>query len=412
MMDGEGTSVALEPEILPNDVVADSGEGTVQPDAPDAGGGATADVVPPAESAPTDGRTLPKDVQAALKGLRDNPETSKVARALNDTYFREQAYQKTFATPGAAAAAKATLEMLGGDDGIAEMQGRIEQLRVMDEDLAAGKPESLDSLVKDSPEGFKKLIPAALDKLAKLDFKAYGATVAPIIANTLKNYQLPQVLQALQSSTDPNVKRAFEVLSQLNTDLENEIRNAPKQTEDNKAQGEWDKIYSEKLNMQTREVGGQVLRYQNEAIAKVLNPLLKTRALSEDAKSDLGAGVNSEIQKLLNADKSYQDKVGASIKKIGQLVKSNGDTTQVKKTLASFINAKMDEVAPKATRAVWNRRYGATPQQRTQPTNGNGPVRQGHLPSKPKVEELDKVVGWDTMYIAHKGYIKGKLVSW
>jgi hypothetical protein len=365
---------------------------------------------------PADGQpALPKEVAAALKTLRDNPATAKVARTLNDNYFRGEAFRKSFESPAAAAAAKSTLEMLGGDTGIAEIQQQLENMRMVDADIAAGKADYLDDIIQTSPDGFKKLVPAALDKLFNLDKAAYGQAVAPIIAGTLKNYNIPQAIQALQASTDPAAKQAAEILSKLSTDLDNEIRNAPRvdKAEASKTAGEWDKIHSEKVNIQLQAVGAPVLKYQTDAIAKLMQPLLKQKPLSADAKSDLTQGINGEIEKLLKGDKSYQDKVSATLTKIKQLVKTNGDTSSLKSSLVTFINAKMDEIAPKATRAVWNRRYGATPT--AQPrvaSNGNGQVRSGHLPQKPNVADLDKVPNWDTLYIAHKGYIKGKLVSW
>src|ERR1700761_8632901 len=51
------------------------------------------------EEQPTDGRKVPDDVRKALKAFRDaSPENGKAAKALSDSYFREQAYKTVFPT--------------------------------------------------------------------------------------------------------------------------------------------------------------------------------------------------------------------------------------------------------------------------------------------------------------------------
>src|SRR5579862_3523190 len=79
-----------------------------------------------------DGRALPKDIQRALKALRETPENASVARALNDAYWREQAFAKVFPKPADAQAAKATLELIGGPEGIEKMQADLRSMELVD----------------------------------------------------------------------------------------------------------------------------------------------------------------------------------------------------------------------------------------------------------------------------------------
>lgn len=404
-MDGEeliidaGTETG---EVVETSVETDAPE--ISTDVPETPAGETP------EGAEGDARNLPKDVQKFLKSARENPETAKVARALNDAYFREQAYSK-YGKPAEIAAAAATLSRLGGDEGIAQMEQQLESMRLVDADIAKGDPGFLDDIIKTSPDGFKKLAPHVLNKLFTLDKVAYGNAVAPVIAGTLKNYQIPQILSTLQASQDPAAKAAFEALSGLTKDLEETLRNVPR-AEDNsekqKTQGEWDKINNEKHKMELGSVGSETVKHQSGLVDKNLAPLLKQKPLQPEAKADLKGGINQEIQKLLVEDKNYQQHVKAAVDKIKQNVASGANTAELKRSLASYVNAKMDEVAPKAVKSVWNRRYGATPTVKP-PANGQPQARNG---VKPKMSEVDRVPNWETLYIAHKAYIKGKLVNW
>lgn len=338
----------------------------------------------PEAKAEGDARSLPRDVQKALKTLRDNPETAKIARVLNDSYFREQAYSK-FGKPADIAALATTVERLGGQEGIVEIEQKLSAISRVDEEIAEGNPAYLDDIIESSPEGFKKLVPAALNKLYALDKAAYGRAVAPILYNTLKSYQLPAIMATLQASQDPAAKTAFEHLSRLNADLEEEVRNAPRQADDkpDKAKEEWGKIHGEKHRMELQGVGSQTIQYQRDLVSKSLTPLLKTRTLSTDAKADLNSGISGEIEKLLKSDTAYQSNVGAAVEKIKQAVIAGKPTQGQKEALSRYINAKMDEIAPRAVKAVWSRRYGSTAVKTKPAANG---VRTA---ANPKILELD-----------------------
>lgn len=392
------------------------------------GAAETPEVETPQEEAPqegaetpqaTDGR-LPKEVSAALKALRGdgtNPEASRGAKILNDAYFREQAFAK-YGKPADIAAMASTLERVGGEEGIADLERKAETMRLVDGDIEKGDPGFLDDIIESFPEGFKKLGPHYLSKLYNLDKAAYGHTVAPVIYGTLKNYQLPQMLSVLEKSTDANIKPVFEALKQLQTDLEEELRNAPR-AEDKTARDDVSKereaIYEEKYGIQAQDIGRTAVSYQNSVIQKALAPFLKDHPIkNQDSRADLNAGIGTEIEKLLKGDADYQRHVKAALTKIRQGVRDNSNVASLKSSLTSYINAKMDDVAPRAVKTVWNRRYGGTTVKKAAPqTNGNAPARTGQ---KPSMAEVVKVPGWEQLYITHQAYVmrggKQVLVKW
>lgn len=364
-----------------------------------------------------DARALPKEIQKTLKALKENPETAKVARALNDAYFREQAYAK-HGKPAEIAAMAATLSRLGGEEGIAELEQKVASMDLVDADIAKGDPGFLDDIIETAPEGFKKLVPAALGKLYNLDKVAYGHAVAPVIYGTLKNYRLPEALSILEKSTDANVKPVYETLKQLASDLEEEVRNAPRQEDTNardEVSKERDALTNERYEMQAQDVGRTTLGYQDTLINRSLAPLLKTHPLGADTKSDLVGGISREIASLLKGDSDYQSHVKAALAKIRETVANKGDTQALKDSVAKYINAKMDEIAPRAVKTVWNRRYGGFAK-KTTPTNGAAAASGPRMGQKPAMADIIKVPNWETLFVAHKAYVmkngKETLVSW
>jgi hypothetical protein len=358
----------------------------------------------PQDETKGDARALPRDVQKALKSLRENPETANVAKTLNDVYFRQQAYEK-LGKVQELSALKMSYEAIGGDEGISELQTKAETLSKVDEDIAAGRPEFLDDIIESSPDGFKKLVPHVLQKLWKLDPAAYGNAVAPVIGNTLKNYQIPQIIASLKGSTDPASKVAAEHLEGLMADVDAEMRKSKATAEDPRAK-ELDtreqRIAQEEEKTYKGGIARTTIAHMNSVILRSLAPNLKLHPLTAEAKTDLATGINAEVSKMLQADAKYQRELKAMLAK-----------REAPEKVTRYVNARIEEAARQATKAVWARRYGATNGVRKPaPTNGKAPAPQGFLSQKPEVSKLDKIRGWELLFMQGKGYIGGKAVSW
>lgn len=355
----------LETEVILDTEVDTAAADDVAPPEPAGGEGAEGGEQAPAQS-------KPEDISKALKALRGNqdPEIAKLGKLLNDDYFRSQAYQKHGSVQQVAAMA-ATIARVGGEEGIAKLEGEVGEYSGELADFASGNARILDKWIKDAPDGFKKLAPLALSKLFEMDKAAYGRAIAGPLYGTLKNYGLGKLLPELQKSADPAAKAAFDAISQMVGDLEDELRNAPRQadnTEADKQSAEWDKIHGAKFNNEIGLASSDCLKHRTGVIDKSLASYLKTKPLLGPAKADLISGIVSEIDRTLNADQDYQRRTKATRDTIKQALKSGEATESQRKALVSYINATMDEVTPKAVKAVWGRRYGGTvrtPAQRT-----------------------------------------------
>lgn len=367
-----------------------------------------------------DGRTLPKEVQAALKALKDlNPGNIKAVNTLRQAYFAEQHYLKAFPTPAAAHSAKAALELVGGSEGIAGLQSQIAAGEQMDASLEQGDPAVLDDVIKDFPEGFKKLAPHVLDRLQTLDPTAYAKTVQPHAYGLLEAAGLGQVISSMQQALEGNnVAQVKELLGKTQAWLDGQKQKAgERQNQPDPERAKFDterqKFQQEKEQAFRGDIGRQTVTHQNEVMTKSLSPYLKGKNLSSEAKTDLADGINREIAKLLKSNTAYQSQVKAML----------GARTRDQGKIVSYINAAVDEATPKAVKSVWDRRYGAVPVTKAAPkpgTLGAKPTSGGvvKLPTKPNRADVD----WEKdpsrmLFITNKAFMKtgpykGRQVTW
>lgn len=369
-----------------------------------------------------DGRTLPKEVQSALKLLREqHPEMAKTLEELRKAYFSSRQHGEFFKTPAEARQAHATLELVGGSEGIANLQSQVSAAEAIDAAAESGDPSLVEDWASDFPEGFKKLAAPYLDKLQKLDPVAYAKTLQPHVYASLESAGLGSVLSSMQQALAANdVAQVKDILGKTLGWLDGQKQLAgqrPKTDDPERLKFEQDKqaFNQEKEKTFRGDIGRETSAHQSQVISKSLTPYLKTRNLSIEAKSDLNDGINREINRLLKADSVYQSQVKA------MLNAKNRDAGKIRQ----YISAALDEVGPKATKAVWGRRYGTSPATRTAPTPtdktqaaptpaSGGPVR---IAAKPNRDDIEKGRGWDTLLIANKavmakGPYKGRMVTW
>ena len=121
---------------------------------------------------------LPAALSKAVRELKaSNPEAAPALKTLNNAYFKSRAYEQVYATPEEARTDKAALEAVGGPTGISEMQASIDQIDAFDNMAKEGNPRVIEGLADQFPDGFKRLVPVAIDRLSKTDPEAYRETM-------------------------------------------------------------------------------------------------------------------------------------------------------------------------------------------------------------------------------------------
>jgi hypothetical protein len=133
----------------------------------------------------TDGRKIDDATKKALAALKKvNPEAAKRTA---EAYFKHQAYQKVFPTVHEARGAKATIEALGGQEGIQNLQTKVSDYEREIDLFAEGSPELVENLWKADPKGVELSTTAAFELIAKNDGDMFDRVLAgPMVARLEK----------------------------------------------------------------------------------------------------------------------------------------------------------------------------------------------------------------------------------
>jgi len=378
-----------------------------------------------------DARTLPKDVQKALKAFREaNPAYANSARALNDAFFRSQAYESIYPTVEDARVTHATLEAVGGAEGIADMQRKIDVLTELDDGVERGDPTVIDDM-KDSP-GFKRLVPYALDVLQKMDNEAYGETMKPhfwaaLEGAGLKDVLLDSIEELRAGNTDKADRGMKSIIGWLKgvEDGARQLKSARTDPRIGQLEQREKALRDGESSSFRNNVSRDLMTYINPQMQTALDNLWRGYNLPEATKKDIAQGVFNELSAIMGQDKAYKDQAEA-------LLKGRDHNKAL-----NYMKAKVDQSLSKAAREVWNRRYpsGAfsapAPARRpAAPANGNGapptnangagasPSNPLKLAARPNLADLDDSADPTQVYfIAHKGRLasganKGKWVAW
>jgi hypothetical protein len=373
-----------------------------------------------------DGRTLPKNIQGALKTFKEaHPELAKEIDELRKGYFGNRQHGEFFKSPGEARQAKAALDLVGGASGIADLQSKVAAIDMVDGALEAGDPQVLDDMFSDFGEGMKKLAGPFLDRLEKLDPKTAFAITQPYPYKLLESAELGQRLNEAFAAIGANKPEdAKTILTNIYRWLEGQKaqagnRGGAEDPERVKLTQDQQKFAADKERAFRQDIGRQTVAHQSSEVRRVLNADPRFRKLGKDAQADLFEGANAEINRRLKGDATYQNQMKTNLASRGRKAEQ----------IVSYVNATVSEIVSKAVPAVMTRRYGSAPvatranananagaeknQQRTNPANA-GPIK---LQGKPKREDVDWAKTKDVLYITNKAYMKngphkGKLVTW
>ena len=113
----------------------------------------------------TDARTMDKQTREAIAKLKKSDPAA--AKLLAKQFYGRQAYEKEFPTVQDARQAKATIESLGGEEGISKLNEEVQDYRTEIEQFANGDPALIEQLYKCNPESTAKMVEAALDVFEK-----------------------------------------------------------------------------------------------------------------------------------------------------------------------------------------------------------------------------------------------------
>lgn len=263
-----------------------------------------------------DKRTLPVQVRNALRQIsQKDPEFAKqfprLEKEVVGALFARQAVNDMGGLT-ALKSMKDALDLHGGVEGIQELVGEVEGSRALDVGLEKGDPQVIENYVKEFPEGFKRIVPTALDALAKSFPEDYQRLGSNILHNTFRDNRsyddLGSLGQIIGASKDANAIAAYNRLVDLLTNVQKNATS--KQADpyadrakqlDEREQNIVKERQTSFLNGVRNEVDTAVVKDVNKMIATAL----KGRVMDPQARNRFLNEVRSAIATKVHSDPSY-----------------------------------------------------------------------------------------------------------
>lgn len=353
---------------------------------------------------------LPAEVAKLLREMRDaNPANDAVSKTLKNAYYQQRAFADVFPTVDDARSMKATMDALGGSEGLSSLQENAAYVEEFNRMAEEGDPSLIQAWVSESPEGFKKIVPTVLSEYARLDPAGYNAALRGPLVSALEGSNLRQtVARAIDmmqmGQTDLAGRELTEIANWL-TGLSQEQAKAvqPQFAPPPEFTAREQALAQHEEQMYQDNVVGNVGGWLEEKINTALKPLSK-QPLSTDARKDLVQSIITDIDNALGQDKGYQTQIN--------MLSRAKDVSRT----ADYIKANVSRLVQRSTNAVYSRRYGNVPAVKTAaPATKTATATSGvhQMTVRPRAEDIDTDRTDTGMLMRHQAILRnGTKVTW
>jgi hypothetical protein len=275
----------------------------------DAGASPEGDKHPDTE-APKDGRYGSKEFKADFAKIKAIDPAA--AKAFERAYWKVAGVDK-LGTTQELTALKEAVELHGGVEALSQMAEEVQAGRQLEQGFKAGDPKVIEGWATDYPDGFKKLMLPALDRLERLDPKFHEQVVGTAATKFLENYgvfdAIGQMGEALRGGKTDEAIRLYNDLVgkvfQPMRGLATKSTTDPLASEREKIESERQELASEKKTQFYGSVRGEVNQQVGRAMNAELGKLLRGRKLDAEMGNRVRSEVTSEIKQLLTSQADY-----------------------------------------------------------------------------------------------------------
>lgn len=314
-----------------------------------------------------DGRLLPRYIRE-LKAA--NPEDYKRAKA---EFFGHSAYKQVFPTVGDARQAKQTLELVGGEAGLATLQQDMSEFREVAGQFINGDPKFVDDLAANDPIAFGTHAPRYLEKLREVDTPAFNKLVASQLVNEFQATGFrAQLEQAYAATQDPKVRVILNQLAKWHDNVDA----ISKQEEDPRYKKLQEELRAERTGKAEETFKAFREGYKTEAkkgidgtATKLLDSYLGGQKIDPDDKILLMRNAIQLADATISKDETFTKQRNLLLQR------------QDKPAAVRYVTARYEEALKESVKRVIKAfgRTGAKPAVTAQPT----------LPAKPAAPQVD-----------------------
>lgn len=305
-----------------------------------------------------DGRKVDAKTREALAALKKvNPEAAK--RLFAD-HGRAQAIIKEIGATNLSDAVNkvrqmtATLEAVGGEEGLTELQGEVEDYRKEIGQFSEGDPALLQELHESNPEAFATSVTNGLALIMEKSPAMLDNVLLPALVPRLEKAGMYRSIdQLIGLIKEGKGQEAYDLTAQVKQWLDNakglaEKAGATKTKVDPQRQA-LDRrdadLTAKEQKIYEGQIATDVNKLNNTATARLAEPFFKDLKLKPEGRREFINALNSRIWKAMRDDKAFQ--------RAGNALKAKGDVGRT----ARFVSAKFAELLPQHFRALRDAMY-------------------------------------------------------
>lgn len=300
----------------------------------------------------TDGRKIDDKTRKALAALKKvDPEAAKLVA---EAYFKRDAYQKVFPTVHEARGAKATIEALGGQEGIQNLQTKVTDYDNEITQFANGDTALITNLWQADPKGVELSTAASIELIGAKDAEMFDRIIAAPMVARLEKAGFYNALKTMgEHIKTGDGQKAYDLLQSMSKFFDNAKSLSAKQLElKNKVDPEREKFNQERQEFEqqkTKEYEGRIATdantLNNKAMSKVVEPFFKDLNMPKEGRREFVQNLQAKVWAAMKADKPFQMQA--------RTIQKKGDAAET----ASYIAEKFEELLPNIFRTYRNSLY-------------------------------------------------------
>jgi hypothetical protein len=256
----------------------------------------------PTEGSDADGRAIPAKWREAFKS---DPE-------LKALFFERRAFQREF--PGGiqeVRGLKQTLESVGGESGLTEMQGNLADFRTLANQFLDGDPAYIQDVFETDPVAAVSHLPAYLDQAMKADEPSYNRIIAQKISGEHEAWGLRSTLKAAYDAIATDPAKAKQLLNKI-ASWSDRLKDVGEQPEDPRVKKLQDQIKAGRKEGETAQITQLKQSYESSAqteikkvTERILDSYLKGRKLPTADREMILEQIGMRTNKKVADDKDW-----------------------------------------------------------------------------------------------------------
>lgn len=290
----------------------------------------------------TDGRKIDDATKKALAALKkvDPAAAKRVAEA----YFElNNGFKKVFKTVHEARGAKATIDSLGGQEGIQEIQSEVSDYRNEIAQFAKGDVALINNLWEANPEGLELSAAASIEFLGQKNAEAFDRVVVPaMVARLEKAGFFTGMTELAEHIKAGDGQKAYDLLQKIGKFFGDAKAMQKKQLElKSRVDPDRQKLEQDRADFEKKKsvefenrIAANANQLNNRAMSKIVEPFFKDMKLPTEGRRRFVQGLQAEIWSAMKADKAFQVQA--------RTIQKQGDEAET----AQFISEKFSELLP------------------------------------------------------------------